>query len=164
MRNCQVIRLRTYISFSETPCTAPKISTFFEIPSTKWMKNNWWWEQLKGVTCCFKRFCRPHTTKQQLYGHWTPISQTVQWRARYCCWSKDEFISDLWIPTEECSLEDLLETQDDRGGWQEREREREREKLRERERERELAELDIYLSIYLSIYLILTFLEIKQPT
>ena len=97
-----------------------------------------------------------HPTKQQLYGHLTPISQTIQIRGErnvgYCWKSKKELIRDviLWNPTDEHTntgrpaktymhqlcvdtgycLDDFSRAMDGRG-W-----ERERERDRERERER----------------------------
>ena len=84
-----------------------------------------------------------HPTKQQLYGHLTPITKTIQvTRIRHAGhrWrSRDELISDvlLWTPSHgrakagrpartyiqklcadtECSPEDLPEAMDDREGW-----------------------------------------------
>ena len=89
---------------------------------------------------------RQHPTKQQLYGHRTPITKTIKiWRTRYAgyCWrSRDEVISDvlLWTPSHGqaktgrparnyiqqlsgdtgCSLEDLPEAMDIREVWRER--------------------------------------------
>ena len=89
---------------------------------------------------------RQHPTRQQLYGHLTPITKTIQARrTRHAgqCWrSRDEFISDvlLWTPTygrtkagrpartyiqqlckdTGCSPEDLPEEMDDREWWWER--------------------------------------------
>ena len=92
-----------------------------------------------------------HPTKQQLYGHLPPISQTLQvsWRRRveYCRRSKDKLISNILLCTlahghasvvwsvktylyqlhtdtdTRYSLEDLLGVIDDRDGWQESVRE-----------------------------------------
>ena len=89
------------------------------------------------------------STKQQLYSHLPLISKTIQIRrTRHVghCWkTKDKLKSNvlLWIPSHGhanvgrpawtylkqlctdtgCSLEDLPEVMDDRGGWQERFRE-----------------------------------------
>ena len=83
---------------------------------------------------------RQHPTKQQLYGHLSLISKTIQVRltrhAGHCWRSRDELISDilLWTPSHRrakagwsartyiqqlcadsgCSLEDLPEAMDDR--------------------------------------------------
>ena len=83
---------------------------------------------------------KQHPKKQQLYGHLPPISKTIQIRwikhPGHCWRSKDELISDvlLWTPSHRwasigwptrtyllqfymdtgCSLEDLLETMNDR--------------------------------------------------
>ena len=52
---------------------------------------------------------KQHPTKQNLYGHLTPISQTIQARrarhASHCRRSKDEFISNVlpWTPTQKHS-------------------------------------------------------------
>ena len=89
---------------------------------------------------------RQHSTKHQLYGHWPPITKTIQVRrtrhVRHCWRSKDELISDIlqWTPSHGrakvgrparkyiqqlcadtgCSLEDFLGAMDDRDGWRER--------------------------------------------
>ena len=89
---------------------------------------------------------KQHPTKQQLYGHLPPISQTIRERrtrhAGHCWRSKDELISDvlLWTPTHgypsvgrpaktyihqlcedtDCHLEDLPHAMADRDGWRER--------------------------------------------
>ena len=89
---------------------------------------------------------RQHPTKQQLYGHLSPITKTIPIRwtrhAGHCWRSRDELISNvlLWTPSDGrlkagrpartyiqqlctdtgCSHEDLLEAIDDREGWQER--------------------------------------------
>ena len=89
---------------------------------------------------------RQRPTKQQLYGHLSPIMKTIkiiQTRHAGHCWrSRDELISDvlLWTPSHGwakagrpaqtdkqqlsadmgCSLEDLLEAMDNREVWQER--------------------------------------------
>ena len=83
---------------------------------------------------------KQHPTKQQLYGHLSPITKTIQVRrtrhARHCWRSRDELISDvlLWTPSHGqakagrpartyiqqlctdtgCILEDVPETMDDR--------------------------------------------------
>ena len=89
---------------------------------------------------------KQHPTKQQLYGHISPISKTIQiWRTNpeHCRRIKDEFKSNvpLWTPSNgrasvgqpasiyrqqlsadlECSLKDLPEAMDDRDEWRERE-------------------------------------------
>ena len=92
------------------------------------------------------KYWRQSLTKQQLYGHLPPITNTIKVRrirhARHCWRSKDELISDvlLWTPSHgqakagrpartyiqqlcahtEYSLEDLPGTMGDREGWQER--------------------------------------------
>ena len=89
---------------------------------------------------------RQHLTKQQLYGHWPPITKTIKIRrtrhAGHCWRSRNELISDvlLWTPSHGqakvgrpartyiqqvcadmgCSLEDLPEAMDDREVWRER--------------------------------------------
>ena len=72
------------------------------------------------------RSWRQHPTKQQLYGHLSPITKTIQvTRTRHPghCWrSRDEFISDILIWTyilqlcdyARCSPEDLPDTMNDR--------------------------------------------------
>ena len=91
------------------------------------------------------KFWKQHPTKQQLYNHHPPISQTTQvkqtWHAEHYWRSKEELISDVlfWTPTHGhtrvnwppktyqlcvdtvCSLEDLPGTMDDRDRWCERE-------------------------------------------
>ena len=43
---------------------------------------------------------RQHSTKQQLYGHLSPITETIQVRrTRHCCWSKDKIIRDILLWT-----------------------------------------------------------------
>ena len=92
---------------------------------------------------------RLHATKQQLYGHLSPITKSIQVRrTRHVghSWkSKDELISDelRWNPSHGrvkigrpartniqqlyantgCNLKDLLGPMDDRDGWRERVRE-----------------------------------------
>ena len=92
---------------------------------------------------------KQHVTKQQLYGHLTPISKTIQIRwtrhARHCWRSKDELISDviLWVPSHRrasvgwltrtylqqlcrdtgCCLEDLPDAMNDGDEWRDRVRE-----------------------------------------
>ena len=89
---------------------------------------------------------RQHLTKQQLYGHLSPITKTIKIRQNrhvgHCWRSRDELISDvlLWTPSHGrakagwpawtyiqqlcvdtgCSPEDLPEAMDNREGWQER--------------------------------------------
>ena len=88
---------------------------------------------------------RQHPTKQQLYGHLSPITKTIQVRrtkhAGHWWRSRDELISDvlLWIPSHGwakagwlartyiqqlcedtgCSPEDWPEAMNDREGWRE---------------------------------------------
>ena len=92
---------------------------------------------------------RQHPTKQQLFGHFPPITKTIKVRRTrhvgYCWSSKDELISDrlLWTPSHRwakagrpartyiqqlcadtgSSPEDLPGSKDDRDGWRERARE-----------------------------------------
>ena len=87
-----------------------------------------------------------HPTRHQLYGHWHPITKTIQVRrtrhAGHCWRSKDELISDvlLWTPSYGCAKagrpaqtyiqqlcedtgcnpEDLPEAMNDREKWRER--------------------------------------------
>ena len=89
---------------------------------------------------------RQHPTRHQLYGHFPPITKTIQVRrtkhAGHCWRSKDELISDvlLWSPTygrpkagrpartyiqqlcedTGCNPEDLPEAMSDREKWRER--------------------------------------------
>ena len=88
---------------------------------------------------------RQHSTKQQLYGHLSPITKTkIRWTRHvgHCWRCRDELISDvlLWTPLHGqaktgqpaqtykqqlcvdtgCSSEDLLEAMDDKEGWWER--------------------------------------------
>ena len=92
---------------------------------------------------------RQHPTQQQLYGHLTPITKTIQVRrsrhAGHFWRSSDKLISDIlqWTPSHGrtkagqpvgtciqqlradagCSLEDLPGAMDNREGWKERVRE-----------------------------------------
>ena len=92
---------------------------------------------------------KQHRTKQQLYGHLTTITKTIQRRrtrhVEHCWRSKDRIISDIlrWTPLHgrakggwpartyiqqlcantRCSLKDLPGAMDDRNGWRERIRE-----------------------------------------
>ena len=92
---------------------------------------------------------RQHPTNQQLYGHLSPISKTIQIRwarhAGHCCKSEGELISNvlLWTPVHGqirvgqpnrtylqqlctdtgCGMEDLPRTIDDSDEWQEQVRE-----------------------------------------
>ena len=71
---------------------------------TKWME-----KKLDGnytlLLAILNKSWRQHPTKQQLYGHQTPITKTIKiWRTRHAghCWrSRDELISNvlLWIPS-----------------------------------------------------------------
>ena len=89
---------------------------------------------------------RQHPTRQQLYGHLSPITKTIQVRRTrhvgHCWGSRDELISDvlLWTPTygrakagrpartyiqqlcgdRGCSHENLPEAMNDREKWRER--------------------------------------------
>ena len=89
---------------------------------------------------------RQHPTKQQLYGHLPPNTETIQvrrsWNVGHCWRSKDELISDVlrWTPSHGwakegrhsrtyiqllcsdtgCGPEDLPGSMDDREGWWER--------------------------------------------
>ena len=89
---------------------------------------------------------RQHPTKQQLYGHQSPITKTIKVRrtrhAGHCWRSRDELISDvlLWSPSHGraksgrpartyiqllcedtgCGPEDLPEAMNDRERWRER--------------------------------------------
>ena len=89
---------------------------------------------------------RQHSTKQQLYGHLTPITKTIKVRrtrkAEYCWRSRDKLINDvlLWTPSHcrekagrtaltyvqqlyedtGCNPEDLPEAMNDREEWRER--------------------------------------------
>ena len=89
---------------------------------------------------------RKHPTKHQLYVHLLPITKTMKIRrtrhAEYCCRSRDELISDVFMRTHShrrakagrlartyiqqlcadtgCSPEDLPEAMDDREGWPKR--------------------------------------------
>ena len=88
----------------------------------------------------FHKPWKQHPTKQQLYGHLLPISQTIQVRHAGHCWrNKDKLISDIisWTPVHGCTSvgqpartylyqlcmdtgcnpEDLPEAVDDRDGW-----------------------------------------------
>ena len=104
---------------------------------------------IRMLRAILNKSSRQHPTKQQLYGHLTPIMKTIQVRwtrhAGHCWRSKNELISDilLWNPThgrakagrsariyiqQICadtgySLEDLLGAMDHRDGWWERVRE-----------------------------------------
>ena len=92
------------------------------------------------------KYWKQHPTKQQLYGHLTPITKTIKIRrtrhAGHCWRSRDELVSDvlLWTPSHErakagrparsyiqqlsvdtgCSPEDLPKAIDDREVWRER--------------------------------------------
>ena len=57
-----------------------------------------------GLRAVLNKSWKQHSTKQQLYGHLTPISKTTQVRTRHvghCCRSKHKIISDVlvWIPS-----------------------------------------------------------------
>ena len=90
---------------------------------------------------------KQHPTKQQLYCHLAPISETIQISIKYAghwCWTKDEFINDvfLWTITYEqtsggksakaytyqlcaeieCRLEDLARAMADKDGWLEKQK------------------------------------------
>ena len=93
-----------------------------------------------------KKSWRQHSTNHQLYGHLPLITKTIQARrtrhSGYCCWRRDELISDvlLWTPKygrakagrpartyiqqlcedTGCSPEDLLEVMNDKEKWRER--------------------------------------------
>ena len=102
----------------------------------------------KMLQAILKKSWRKHPTKQQLYGHLLPITETIKVirirHAGYCWRSRDDLIIDVLrcTPSDghakvgrlartyiqqfcvdtECSPEDLPEAMNDRERWQERER------------------------------------------
>ena len=61
---------------------------------------------------------KQHTTKQQLYGHLHPISQTIQARHVGHCWgSKDELIIDVFLYTPTHELTSFGQTPKIYGRW-----------------------------------------------
>ena len=118
---------------------------------TTWMLTKRLEEKLDGnytriLRVILNKSWRQHPTRQQLYGHLPPITETIQVRrTRYeeHCWRRrDELISDvlLWTPTygrakagrpartyiqqlcedTECCPEDLPESMNNRKKWRER--------------------------------------------
>ena len=118
---------------------------------TTWMLTKYMEKKLDGNYTRMQRAIlnkswRQHPTKQQLYGHFPPITKTIQVRrtrhAGHCWRSRDELISDvlLWTPSHGrakagrpartyrqllcadtgCSPEDLPEATDDGEEWRER--------------------------------------------
>ena len=118
---------------------------------TKWTLTKRMEKKLDGnytrmLRAILNKSWRQHPTKQQQYGHLTPIMKTIQIRrtrhARHSGRGRDEIISDvlLWTPSNRrgkagrpvwtyiqqlCadtgrSLEDSPEAMDDREGWQEK--------------------------------------------
>ena len=109
---------------------------------TKRMKKRLDGNYTRMLRAILNRSWRQHPTKYQLYGHLPPITKTIKIRrtrhAGHCWRSRDEVISDvlLWTPSHGrakagqsariyiqqlcvdtgCSLEDLPEAMDDRGG------------------------------------------------
>ena len=120
-------------------------TSFRELPFSVEMSPLW----LKHLWAILNKSWRQHPTKQQLYGHWPPITETIQVRrtrhARHCWRSRDELISNdhLWTPSHGrakvegpartyiqqlcadtgCSLEDLPGAMNNKDGWRERVRE-----------------------------------------
>ena len=112
-----------------TKCMEKKLDSNYTRMLRAILKKSWW----------------QHPTKQQLYGHLPPITKTIQVKRTrlpgYCWRSRVKLISDilLWTPSHgrakagrpartyiqqlcvntRCSLEDLPEAMDDRGGWRE---------------------------------------------
>ena len=118
---------------------------------TTWILTKLMEEKLDGnytrmLWAILNKSWRQHLTKQQLYGHLSPIMKTIQVRwTRHVghCWrSRDKLISDIlsWNPSHgptkagqptrtyiqqlcadtACDVEDLPEVMDNREGWQER--------------------------------------------
>ena len=113
---------------------------------TTWMLTKLLEKKLDGnytrmLRAILNKSWRQHPTKHQLYGHFPPITKTIQDRrtrhARHSWRSRDEFISDvlLWTPTygrakarrpayiqqlcedTGCIPEDLPEAMNDREKW-----------------------------------------------
>ena len=113
---------------------------------TKCMKKRLDGNYTRMLQAILKKSWRHHPTKQQLYGHLSPITKTIKIRrTRYAgdCWrSRDELISDVLLQTSShgrakagrpvrtyiqqlcadtgCSPKDLLEAMDNREDWRER--------------------------------------------
>ena len=72
---------------------------------TKHMEKKFDTNYTRMLQAVLNKSWRQHPTKQQLYGHLTPITKTIQVRrtrhAGHCWRSKDELISDilLWTPS-----------------------------------------------------------------
>ena len=112
---------------------------------TSWTLTKWMEKKLDGnytriLRAILNKSWRQHLTKQQLYGHLPPITNTIKIRrtrhADHCWRSRDELISDvlLWTPSHGrtkagrpartyiqklcvdtgCNPEDLLKAMDDR--------------------------------------------------
>ena len=119
---------------------------------TTWTLTEWMEKKLDGnytrmLQAMLNKSWRQHPTKQQVYGHLTPVMKTIKVRwtrhAGHCWRSGDELINDvlLWTPhgwakarrpvrtyiQQLCddtgySPEDLPEAMNDREGWRERTR------------------------------------------
>ena len=72
---------------------------------TKWMEKKLDGNYARMLRAILNKSWRQHSTMQQLYGHLTPITKTIQVRrtrhAGHCWRSRDELISDvlLWTPS-----------------------------------------------------------------
>ena len=112
---------------------------------TKRMEKKLYGNYTRMLRVILNKSWRQYPTKQQLYGHLTPITKTIKIsRTRYAghCWrSRDELVSDVphWIPSQGgekagrpartyiqqlsadtgCIPEDLPKAMEDREGWRE---------------------------------------------
>ena len=112
---------------------------------TKWLERKLDGNYIRMLWAILNKSWRQLPAKQQLYGYQPPITKTIKIRwtrhAGHCWRSRDEHLSDvlLWTPSHRCakagwpartyiqqlhadtgySPEDLLETMDNREGWQE---------------------------------------------
>ena len=70
---------------------------------TKWMKKKLDGNYTRILRAMLNKSWRQHSTKQQLYGHLPPITQTIQVRrtinAVHCWSSRDELICDVFLWT-----------------------------------------------------------------
>ena len=72
---------------------------------TKWLLKIQDEHYIRMQSAVLNKSWKQQPTKQRLYGHLSPITQTIQVRwtrhAGHCCWIKDKLISGvlLWTPT-----------------------------------------------------------------
>ena len=73
-----VVWFQVFLSNTNTYHTVIWFKVTLDFKKVIWVKARW--ELHKDTACCIKKNRIQHLTKQQLYSHLPPISQTIQWR------------------------------------------------------------------------------------